>query len=193
MLIRLSVCCAAVLLALGLASVARAGDTICFEAAATTNVVAPMKIVKATPGSPDEKVLREACNQRALDIPEGVGKPPDVGGEAVFRFNVKESGSYWLWARVWWDDGCGNSFTVVLDNKKPYAFGDDATYKSWHWVKGLKDPLTPGVHVLRIQNREDGIKVDQILFTQDGQYVPVGVEDVTPGALVDEGAAAAKP
>jgi len=43
----------------------------------------------------------------------------------------------------------------------------------------MKLKLTAGEHTLRIQNREDGIKVDQLLLCDDPGYVPVGVEETT--------------
>ncbi len=149
------------------------GQSICVEAESAASVTAPMRVS----ADPADAAVKAASGGRCLDVPQGVGKPPEVDGEAVLKLAVPDPGEYVLWARVWWLDSCGNSLTLVLDGGKPFAFGQDATYKSWHWVKGMKVTLAAGAHELRIQNREDGVKADQVLLTRDMDYVPVGAED----------------
>jgi len=74
----------------------------------------------------------------------------------------------------------------VVDNGRPFAFGQDGTYGKWHWVKGMKVTLAAGTHELKVLNREDGAKLDQILLSRNEQYVPVGVEEATPDAILPE-------
>jgi len=112
------------------------------------------------------------------------GRPPEVTtAEAVLRFAVEREGTYRLWCRVWWLDECGNSLTLVIDKSEPFVFGQDTTYKVWHWVRAPKRlgqlTLSEGEHTLTIRNREDGVLIDQILVTRNPRYVPVGIETVT--------------
>lgn len=158
---------------------ARAGDIVCFEAETAAAVTRPVTVVTAPAAPADEPVRKEASGQAYIEIAEGAGKPPEVGGDAVWRFSAGE-GEYIFWARVWWLDSCGNSLRIIIDGGRPFLFGQDGTYKSWHWVKGMKVKLTAGTHELKIENREDGVKVDQILLAPDADYVPTGIEDTTP-------------
>ena len=172
------------LAAIGMAT---AGDSIvCFEAESATNVVAPMQVSEAgkpTPGAAWQPV-KDASKDRYIEVPQGKGNPPEVTtGQATWSFELQDSGTYYLWCRVWWGDECSNSLTVQIDDGTPFSFGQDSTYKSWHWVKApprlrqLK--LTDGTHGLTIRNREDGVRVDQIFLTDDRGTIPVGVETVT--------------
>ena len=121
-----------------------------------------------------------------LEIPEGAGNPPKVeAGKAVFTVDVPEGGTFTLWCRVWWEGECSNSFTVQLDDQAPFLFGENATYRTWHWVKYPVARITPplrlekGPHVLRVSNREDGVRLDQILLSPNKRFVPVGIETPT--------------
>lgn len=174
-------------LGLGLATAAQAGGRICFEAESAAPVTAPMRVTggdQPLPADAKEAAVWAAASGKAfLEVPEGVGKPPEVGGEATCTFAVKEGGVYYLWCRVWWLDGCGNSVTLHVDGGQGIAFGQDGTYKTWHWVKAPSKPvldLAPGRHTLKLANREDGVRIDQVLLVQEKRYVPVDVEAVTP-------------
>ena len=63
-----------------------------------------------------------------------------------------------------------------------FLFGEDATYKTWHWVKypvsRTVKPLnlTEGKHTLTFFNREDGVRLDQILLSADKRFVPMDIE-----------------
>ena len=122
-----------------------------------------------------------ASGGRYLQIPQGAGKPPENDGRARLQFEVRKAGTYQLWARVWWLDGCGNSIGFALNGSKSFTFGQDASYGKWHWVQAPRRlqqlELEPGIDVLEISAREDGVAVDQILLTLNRRYVPVGVEE----------------
>ncbi len=159
-------------------------ERICIEAETAENLTAPMIIVGATTTNAEK--VKAASGDAYLEIPEGSGNPPKVNsGSAVFRFTVEKDGDFILWCRVWWNGECSNSFTMQIDDSAPFAFGQDGTYKAWHWVKAPPNlkclKLTKGEHVLIVSNREDGVKLDQILLTTDRKYVPVDVE--TPSGI----------
>ncbi len=122
-----------------------------------------------------------------LQRPHGTteGAPID-SGYALFKINVPQAGTYNLFGRAHWYDGCGNSFFLKIDDKPAVVFGNDGTYQVWHWVprQGLRISLTAGVHTFRFQNREDGAKLDQFLLTTDTRYVPVSAETETPQYII---------
>lgn len=151
------------------------GVKICFEAESFKSIEAPMVLV--TNG------VEGASGTAYLAIPEGAGNPPKVtAGKASYAFEVPADGNYTLWARVWWPDECGNSFTVVMDELPGVVFGEDATYKAWHWVKYPVARTTPpfklskGKHTITFHNREDGACIDQILLSADRRFVPTEIE-----------------
>ncbi|MDA0321226.1 MAG: hypothetical protein O2923_00710 [Verrucomicrobia bacterium] len=156
---------------------------LCFEAEDALATVEPMIEVNSTnsPLKGTHLDPKGASGSTFLEVPQGEGNPPKVpGGQSSYTFSLDESGTYYLWCRVWWLDECGNSSTMVLNGGHPFTFGQDAVYKTWHWVKAprrIKDlKMDAGPQTLIIQNREDGVRIDQILLTLDKRYVPVGVE-----------------
>jgi len=150
------------------------GIRICFEAESAQNIDEPVCIVSNNISHISGSVI---------SIPEGAGNPPKrCEGLASYTFDLPEKGSYTLWCRTWCSGECSNSFTVKLNDTPPFLFGEDATYKSWHWVKypvSRTSPainLTDGKQTLTIENREAGIMVDQIILSSDKRFVPVDIE-----------------
>ncbi|MCX7591157.1 MAG: hypothetical protein N2255_05960, partial [Kiritimatiellae bacterium] len=119
--------------------------------------------------------LREdvtAASGYALVLAEGAGTPGRIG-RAAFEFVPPAPGTYHLWAHVNWRDSCGNSISVRVNNSPQYLVGQDAVYNVWHWVKaGRYDLADAASHRLEVLEREDGVAIDQFLFTPDDQYVP---------------------
>jgi hypothetical protein len=162
------------------------GAPLCFEAENAAEISAPMRAVKAGEDTREDgdPPSSSASGKAYIEIPQGSGNPPKVtDGSASYTVNVKKAGKYILWCRVWWDDTCANSITVCIDSGTPFVFGQDKTYACWHWVKSTRRlkqlALAAGRHVIEFQNREDGVKIDQILLTDDRRFVPVDAEPVT--------------
>ena len=123
----------------------------------------------------------DASHGTYLAVPQGAGNPPDVtGGKAVFQVDIPEEGLYTLWLRAYWDDSCGNSVSIQLDNRPAFML-EDSTYKTWHWVRSpprlVPLQLAAGPATLTLHNREDGVRIDQILLTTDRRRVHVGIEE----------------
>ena len=153
-----------------------AGHKLCFPAVSAGQVEAPMAVVSNGVAG---------ASGPYLEIPEGAGNPPDlVAGKAVYTVDIPADADYTLWARVYWEGECSNSFTVSFDDQPGFLFGEDATYKVWHWVKypvsrtAKPIRLTKGKHTLTFLNREDGVCLDQILLSVDKRFVPVDIEPV---------------
>ena len=110
-----------------------------------------------------------------LAIPGNAGKGK---GKAEYTFKITRPGVYYIWARTFWEDGCGNSVGAVIDHQPQVVLGNDGTYDHWHWVtaKRTRFQLKAGEHTLTLLNREDGIRVDQILLVSDKDYVPTRIE-----------------
>ena len=150
-------------------------QSVCFEAEAAADLEEPL--VKTV--SDADQVSGGAF----LEIKQGAGDPPNANGAGKITFEVPESKRYYLWCRVWWLDACGNSIGINIDDAKAFTFGQDRTFKSWHWVQApTKLPqfeLEAGEHTLHLSHREDGVRIDQILLTANKRYIPVGTEKIT--------------
>ena len=159
-----------------------------FEAESAATLEAPMVVVAADQVPAGSAFAPGASAGRYLEIPEKAGNPPKLEkGFASYTFDLPEEGEYILWARVWWEGECSNSFTVQFDDQAPFCFGEDATYRTWHWVKYPVSRMTPplrlkpGKHALVFHNREDGVRLDQVLLSPNKRFVPVDIERATTG------------
>lgn len=167
-----------------LAAAARvAADPICFEAESGFDLEPPARIGPVNAAVPGMPPADGASGGKYIEIPQGAGNPPAVTtGSIAYRFTIAKAGTYYLWCRAWWLDECGNSVGVQVNELPPFTLGD-STFKTWHWVKApprLKQlNLAAGEHTLMLLNREDGVRIDQILLTTDRRFVPVDAETVT--------------
>ena len=112
------------------------------------------------------------------------GEDPAVH-KARFELVVKQPGSYYPWARVWWKDSCGDSIAVLIqhrDDGEPTRWEiTDGTHGWWHWLplagsSGVE--LKQGSYAVIVGNREDGARLSRILFSlKDYEtYMPSGPE-----------------
>ncbi len=138
-------------------------------------------------------------------IPNGKIEVPFETKEFPPETKIKE-GEYVFWARCWFSNSCADSFYFSIDRDDPVDKNGDGdyddtgdlngpeemahpTWKVWKWVEFRSKTfrLKPGKHVLKIFNREDGIKIDQFLLAlvdpatgdREDAYYPVEVEEPT--------------
>jgi len=180
MKLHLTVATIALGLALSLTAAFAADVKIVVECESSKSVTPSMKI------SADSTASKGKCIEIPLRRPHATTETgPSDKGNAVYKINVPQTATYQFWGRCWWYDACGNSFFVLIDSdtvtaKTPYI--TDQTFKKWHWVAGPSVKLTKGVHTIRIQNREDGAKMDQFLLhtRPKSRYQPSRPETETP-------------
>ena len=147
-----------------------ANAKVCFEAEKYASIESPLKKV-GEPGT---------SGGGAIEIPWDQNKTKGIGS-ATYKFNAKTPGIYYLSARTFWANGCGNSISVSVNGKPAIVLGEDGTYDAWHWVGGkrAKVQLKAGVNTLVLSNRETGVRVDQFFMSQDPNYAPVGIRPIT--------------
>lgn len=155
------------------AALAAGNAKVCFEAETASSVESPLrKVIK----SPNRK---EYSGRGYIDIPWDQNKTKGIG-KATFRVNAKTPGTYYLWARTFWANGCGNSVGISVNNGSEKILGEDGTYDKWHWVGGTaRVALKAGANTFELQNRETGVRIDQIFLCQDPNYTPVGIRPTT--------------
>jgi hypothetical protein len=120
------------------------------------------------------------------------GEKPKLD-EVVYKVNIPQAGIYYLWARTFWANGCGNSFLFNMDEEKGKSIiGGDATYNSMHWVcwKDNADPrplkLKKGEVTFIMGSKESATEIDQFLLTTDPEMYPANIYKPTPNLLVKE-------
>lgn len=95
-------------------------------------------------------------------------------GVVTSTFNVPSSGTYNVWARMSAQSATNDSFIMELDSTTcGVVMGDTSVPTSgWKWVNyrsgsttnTVSVSLTAGAHTLKLIGREDGVKVDRVLF-----------------------------
>jgi hypothetical protein len=126
------------------------GRIIKVEAETATAIVPPFVVVTDN----------QASGGKALAIPEGGGKGV---GQGKLTITVKKAGEYILYARVRWDDGCGNSLRFVVGEDA--AVLTDEVFSHWHMLEAPHPiRLAPGPQTVLLQNLEDGICLDWLAF-----------------------------
>jgi hypothetical protein len=149
-----------------------AGAKVCWEAEKPVSIESPLQ--KVTPGANSEY-----SGSGFLEIPWDQNKTKGIG-QAGYRINVAKPGVYYIWARTFWANGCGNSIALSVNGAAPKVLGEDGTYNKWHWVGGTsRVQLKAGVNTVVLKNHETGVRVDQFFFCQDGDYTPVNIRRVT--------------
>lgn len=121
-------------------------------------------------------------------LPQGQKVAKD---EVTYQVTIPENGVYYLWARVLWSTGCGNSFLFKSQGiTGEWVLGGDGTYDAMHWIC-LSDGNRPralqlkkGKITFTLGAKESGTRADQFLLTTDRRYVPQGIYKATANLLV---------
>ena len=111
------------------------------------------------------------------------GKAVRVNGEFNWFLDVKEAGTYYLWARVLALDPEHDSFRIELRSQSGQRFGGDwhlGQGKTWRWIPltlNAERPivpleLTPGSWRLTLRPREADGCVDKFILTTDPNFKP---------------------
>ncbi|MBI5150110.1 MAG: DUF4215 domain-containing protein [Candidatus Omnitrophica bacterium] len=169
----------------------RGGDgcsSVCLAESAQTNdpaiwietenadsVAAPMEIVADTTASGGKFVYVPNGKGTSLSVP--------APGMASYTVTIPKDGNYVLWGKVIAQYSNDDSFFVQVDSGTNYTW-NTPDGNTWHWAR-VKDmfqgnitfPLSAGVHTIKVKQREDGTKIDQLFLTDDLNRIP---EDNTP-------------
>lgn len=162
---------ALVLAGLAVSTAAHAATKLCIEAESAGSVELALK--KVVPGT-----SKDYSGKGYIHIPWDKNETKGQG-QASYKLNAPKAGNYYVFARTFWENGCGNSVLLVI-NGQERMLGEDGTYNKWHWVANpTKIPLKAGVNTIVLKNRETGVKIDQIFLTDDSQYEPTNTRKIT--------------
>jgi hypothetical protein len=98
-----------------------------------------------------------------------------------YEINFLKTGTYYVWILAWAASGTDDSCHVGLDGEEtPLSSNWSGGGNNWsndrypETGQAQFDVNTPGLHVLNIWVREDGLIVDKILLTTNPNYTPTG-------------------
>ena len=100
--------------------------------------------------------------------------------ELHYAINFSTTGTYYIWLRGYAPNAAGDSIYLNLDNQSVTTLTGFIP-RVWSWAgkpdnaQGIPvtvEVMTPGLHILHIWQREDGLRLDQILLTTNGSYNP---------------------
>ncbi|HEY3379427.1 MAG TPA: hypothetical protein VGL77_18265 [Armatimonadota bacterium] len=111
--------------------------------------------------------------------------------DVLYHVKIPATGTYYLWGRVRWSTGCGNSFLMnIAGVKGNWILGGDGTYEVLHWIclsdgpRQLALKLKKGTVDFKLSAKESGTMLDQFLLTTDAKMVPAGIYTTTPNLLL---------
>ena len=131
--------------------------------------------------------IETASSGAYIWVPNGngdFGTPSENTGYVTYTFRVPTDGTYFMWGRIIANNASEDSFFVSIDG------GDYITwvtkvgeFETWTWDQLRDGPvadektvtleLQAGQHTLLIRHREDGIKLDKILISDDLKCIPI--------------------
>ncbi len=177
---------------LGEASFTRSDEHIRLEAESGV-ITAPLVTLADTAASGGEYVVYP--------------NPQNEAGSALYTFEIKKSGTYYLWTRSLTPGASGhNSWTVSVDGASSFTYDvfQNVRSSTWAWdllsERGSGTPDNPqanpktynfaaGTHTLVFEGRAHDTRLDKILITSDPNYEPQGKEE--GGSITDSNGIAA--
>jgi hypothetical protein len=109
---------------------------------------------------------------------------PTDKGLATSDVSATSAGTYYVWARIMAPDSTNNSVFVQVNNTLCNVNMGDSSIpaNTWTWV-GYRDNnaasrvstnLVSGTNKLYVAGRENGVKVDKVIFTANSSCTPTG-------------------
>ena len=100
--------------------------------------------------------------------------------ELYYTINVTTTQTYTVWLRGYAANGAGDSVYLSLDNQPAITLTGFAP-RRWSWANtsiqggvAAIEVTKPGLHILHVWQREDGLRLDRIILTTDNNYNPSG-------------------
>jgi hypothetical protein len=116
-----------------------------------------------------------ASNDQYVTIQSGYNStgsaPTSTSGHITYNFDLSNSGTYNLWARVITPSPTDDSFWLRMDGGSWYQWNNIGPASSWSWQQSQSYSLNSGSHTLTVAYREDGAQLDKIYV---GNSTPSG-------------------
>lgn len=134
----------------------------------------------------------KVSEKQVLSIPKAEKGKKFPEDSVTYKINVPADGNYYLWARVRWSTGCGNSINMSIEGIKGSYVITDGTYDALHWLalldgkNPLKLALKKGTETLTLTSKENGLMLDQFLLTDSAKYRPADIYTATKNFVQDK-------
>ena len=113
-------------------------------------------------------------NGKFVWAPKGTSsywQAPTDSGDVIFDLNIPEKGKYQIIARVFAESG-SNSFFVNFGDSEYYRRWEISNMSKWNWQaltiypsdQAARFSLSAGEHKLKLKVREDGTRLDALVF-----------------------------
>jgi hypothetical protein len=116
-----------------------------------------------------------------MQVPDAGNFSGGDGARLDYEVNFVKTGTHYIWILAWSPDGSGDSCHVGLDGQAgPLSSNWSGGGNNWsndrypETERAQFEVTTPGMHVLNIWVREDGLIFDKIVLTTDPDYRPTG-------------------
>jgi hypothetical protein len=160
-------------LSLQLSGTTTASNVWTYEAERPSNAIySPIVVASDTAGASGGSYI--------WDDPSTGTNNNNASAPPEFRIDTEATGSVYVWVRTIAPDGNHDSFWMGVDGATPQLYAlFDTTY--WNWSRFSATPITlsantdfPGHtgHTLYFSHRETGVKLDQVLITDDPNFKP---------------------
>jgi len=113
------------------------------------------------------------------------------GSELSWQVEFNSPGTYWIWARVLRVDDGSDSLHVGIDGQ-PATYGGDglaSDQPGWSWANAVGNTTlnwrawlsvpSAGRHTISVWMKEDGIRFDRLVLTQNMQWTPPSTPTTT--------------
>lgn len=128
---------------------------------------------------------------------------PTSNNSVSSTINISTEGNYYIWSRIIAADSANNSYYLQIDNGCAINVGDNAdiSSNSFTWVNyqdgNSANPilvtLTAGTHTVKLIEKEPGVGIDKLIYTQDPSCTPSGTGNNCPLPTVTAGAVTPTP
>jgi hypothetical protein len=108
-----------------------------------------------------------------IDTPAGgsTGTPNNPAGTATYGVNVPETGIWFLWVRMYAENGNANSWFESMEGSTREIISTNS-FDAWVWVAGEAYVLDAGLRTVELGGREAETRADRLLLTNDPDFVP---------------------
>ncbi len=107
-----------------------------------------------------------------MNVPNKSDEPRDDSSRLEYRLNVQQAGTYYVWVRLYGPDDSSDSVYVRMDDGDRSKV-EPGSRDKWVWKKvSTNYELSVGEHTFVLSNREDGTRVDKLVFTTNSDYRP---------------------
>ena len=109
--------------------------------------------------------LQETHSDGFVWLPYGADSGNQPIGKLEFNFNIYQSGAYKFDLEVLSPNNGDNSFYFSIDDPSGRDIWSLDLCTNWCWQERTLSSLSPGVHILTLEGREDGTKLRAVRVT----------------------------